>query len=412
VFYPAVSVALGNIVLADHGQTVADHGQTVGDKSFTFRGRPGKPVLPRQRPRLRQGPVSQRIPYMHPTSAPFPSAVATLRQAPVDALPDAWLQTDQASGAPHWEPKRDLLGSDDTVLAWVGEVDDDGIMAIRFGDDQHGRRPALGTGFYATYRVGNGAAGNVGYEAIAHIISTDPSVKGATNPLPAQGGADPESISDVRQRASSAFRTQQRAVTAQDYADRAATLEDSEGLAEVQRAAASFRWTGSWHTVFTTVDRVGGKRVEEGDFEKRMRDWLDLYRMAGHDVEIENPRLVSLEIAMQVCVKPDYFKSPVEQELKRVFGTGLLPDGRRAVFHPDNFTFGQTLYLSSLYAAAQAVAGVASVKITKFQRQGIDSNEAIDSGKLVLGRLEVARLENSPNFPERGHFDLVVEGGK
>ena len=59
------------------------------------------------------------------------------------------------------------------------------------------------------------------------------------------------------------------------------------------------------------------------------------------------------------------------RRLLEVFSNRVLPDGRRGVFHPDNFTFGQTVYLSPLYAAAQAVAGVDSVVITKFQRQGM-----------------------------------------
>jgi hypothetical protein len=82
------------------------------------------------------------------------------------------------------------------------------------------------------------------------------------------------------------------------------------------------------------------------------------------------------------------------------------------VFHPDNFTFGQPVYLSPLYAAALAVDGVASVLITTFQRQGTFSQQAIDDGKLILGRLEIARLDNDRNFLEHGVFRLRMEGGK
>ena len=82
------------------------------------------------------------------------------------------------------------------------------------------------------------------------------------------------------------------------------------------------------------------------------------------------------------------------------------------MFHPDNFTFGQPVYLSRLYAAAQAVPGVDSVLITTFQRQGAAGQKALDEGKLSLGRLEIARLDNDPNFPERGVFRLQLGGGK
>ena len=91
----------------------------------------------------------------------------------------------------------------------------------------------------------------------------------------------------------------------------------------------------------------------------------------GHDLEIDTPRYVPLEIAMFVCVKPDYFRSDVAAALLDIFSSRTLADGRKALFQPDFFTFGQTVYLSQLYAAAQAVAGVASAQITTFQRQGL-----------------------------------------
>ena len=82
------------------------------------------------------------------------------------------------------------------------------------------------------------------------------------------------------------------------------------------------------------------------------------------------------------------------------------------MFHPDNFTFGQTLYLSPLIAAAQAVDGVGSVQITVFQRQGQDDSKPLQDGFLPMGRLEIARCDNDPNFVEHGVFVLGVAGGK
>jgi hypothetical protein len=134
--------------------------------------------------------------------------------------------------------------------------------------------------------------------------------------------------------------------------------------------------------------------------------------MAGHDIEVDGPRYVSLEIEMIVCVKREYFISDAKASLLEVFSNRILPDGRRGLFHPDNLTFGQTVYLSSLYAAAQAVEGVDSITITKFQRQGIVSDQALDTGKLKLAHLEIARLDNDRNFPERGVLVLIMKGGR
>jgi predicted phage baseplate assembly protein len=329
------------------------------------------------------------------------------------ALPVITLSEPGKSGV--WTPKRDLLNSGPGLGEFVVEVESDGTAFLRFGDDRFGSRPASDTKFLATYRIGNGLRGNVGADALAHIVSDDPAlvtdlsapvIIGVGNPLPAQGGIEPESMEEVRQRAPSAFRTQERAVTPADYA--AMTQRCDLG---VQRAAATLRWTGSWRTVFLTVDRLGGEEVDN-DFEAAMRQCLERFRMAGHDLEIDGPRPVSLEIEMTVCARADYLTSDVKAALLDLFSNRILQDGRRGVFHPDNFTFGQTVYLSPLYAAAQSVTGVDSVKITKFQRQGIDSTEALDAGKLELQRLEVARLDNDPNFPERGVFTLLVLGGR
>jgi hypothetical protein len=138
-------------------------------------------------------------------------------------------------------------------------------------------------------------------------------------------------------------------------------------------------------------------------------------RMAGYDLEVDGPRFVPLEIEMFVCIQPEYFRSQVKAALLDTFSNRVLPDGQQGIFHPANFTFGQTVYLSRLYAAAQAVPGVASVHITKFGRQGAlpsDFSKALEEGKLNLNRLEIGRLDNDRNFPERGVFRLTLGGGK
>ena len=77
----------------------------------------------------------------------------------------------------------------------------------------------------------------------------------------------------------------------------------------------------------------------------------------------------------------------------------ILPNGQKGFFYPDNFTFGQTVYLSPVYAAARSVAGVISVTATQFQPQGVNSSQYLTSGQIPLGTLQVARLENDRVFP-------------
>jgi hypothetical protein len=134
--------------------------------------------------------------------------------------------------------------------------------------------------------------------------------------------------------------------------------------------------------------------------------------MAGHDLEVEAPIYVPLELDMLVCVKPDHFRGDVQKALLTLFNNRVLPDGRLGLFHPDNFTFGQSVFLSPFVAAAQGVDGVESVRVQKFERWGQDSDQALSAAVLQLAPLEIARLDADPSFPDHGVFVLDVEGGK
>ena len=94
--------------------------------------------------------------------------------------------------------------------------------------------------------------------------------------------------------------------------------------------------------------------------------------------------------------------------------------GTRGLFAPDNLTFGEGIYVSKIVAAAQAVPGVQNVVVTRLERYEIgepspgesDADEVPAGSVLALGPLEIARLDNDPNFPENGRLSLDMRGGR
>jgi hypothetical protein len=418
VAIPAVSVAIGNILLADHGRSITETLEPVpkpvlsrpAQDSGDACSHPGDvDVLPRFRPRLGNGPLTQTGRTGPATAGvPVPPAIdgrapatTAMHWAMAEVLPHIDLTL---AGGDVWNVRRDLFESDSASEQFVAEVEEDGLATLRFGDDEYGRRPLQGTVFQARYRVGNGTEGNIGINAIAHIVSNDTGIDFLWNPIAASGGVDPETLEHARQSAPAAFRVQERAVTEADYA------EVTERHREVSRAAATFRWTGSWYTLFDTIDRSGGAAVD-GAFETEIRRHVETYRVVGNDLEIDPPQFVSLELALTICVKGGYFRSDVAAELRDVLSSGTRRDGRPGFFHPDNFTFAQAVPLSAIVAAAASVDGVDGVFVDAFRRQGSPATDARDSGALELGRLEIARLENSRNFPEHGSLSLTMRGG-
>ncbi|MFD8889489.1 putative baseplate assembly protein [Streptomyces sp. NPDC059566] len=478
--------AWGNIVLADHGQSVPGQdrpGEPLGEvpgSRLARVGRPGRagtappdPVPARYRPTLARGPLTHAgahpaaVLFRHSATAallaeltaltydeelrtllrsqgrqptgdtvtvrgadplwsisdgttvlrvllagdqllvsqqPLPAS-AVPAAAPRGARPAIALVGELGTDRRDWQARPDLLDSAAAAVDFTVEAEHDGTVRLRFGDDEHGMRPKEGTRFTARYRVGNGRAGNVGAESIAHVVTDVGAVASVRNPLPAAGGTDPESAGEIRRDAPRAFAVQERAVTEADWA------EVTERVGGVQRAAATLRWTGSWHSVFVTADRRGGRPVDAA-FERDLRARLERYRLAGYDLEVDGPVFVPLEIGLRVCVERTHLRSDVGAAVLARLGDATLPGGGTGLFHPDRLTFGRPVHLSTVLAEVHAVPGVESVDVHTFQRQRLPETSGLENGVLEMGRLEIARLDNDPNFPERGMLDLTLGGGR
>jgi len=405
-----VSKAFGNVVLADHGLSFTDVDLgTVPEPSIQLPTNPAAnrcqnsspewmPV--RFRPTIPDAPLSQVASVAQDSL----SASALMTPDQSKAVPAIKLTGSSQSKIDTWAPKQDLLESGESDSNFVVEVESNGTATLRFGDDSNGKKPESGTHFSGDYRIGNGVAGNVGAETLVGLTG-DPRIKQCSNPLPATRGIDPENNDQIRRRAPQAFLTQERAVTMDDYA------RVTEQNPQVDQAKATLRWTGSWFTVFIAVDPRGGTKLTPR-LQQELRAYTERYSLAGQDIQLDSPQYVPLDIELEVCISPDYFQSDVQQALLDVLGSGISSTGQKGFFHPDNLTFGTTVYLSKIYAAARSVDGVLSVKATKFQRQGVYATQYIDSGEIKLGALQVARLANDRSYPDRGQLTLLLEGGK
>ena len=331
-------------------------------------------------------------------SGPPPPALLAALAADLTALIETWL------------PVRDLLESGPDDERFVVEMDDDRVAHLRFGDGTCGRQPDAGTDFLACYRIGNGAAGNVGADRITKLAFRATTVEGVTftvrNPLPAQGGTEPEPVAEVKLFAPGAFRQViERAITAADYATIAGRNP------RLQRANADLRWTGSWYEAQVAVDPLGSESPDDA-LLRHVQGYLTRFRRLGHDLAVDAAIYVPLRIGLAVCVRPEYLRGHVEAALLDAFSNRVLPDGRLGFFHPDNLTFGGGIAMSRIIATAQAVPGVAHVTLTAFQRLYGPVGDEITTGFLALGPTEIARLDNDPNFPEHGVLILDLEGGR
>jgi len=403
-----VSVARGNIVLADHGLTLEEQFEP---DALTVDGRlqlNRAPLTMEMRPKQVSYDANARLltdrAELDGDVREAHAAVAVLVKTPVDVDP--------------WEAVPGLLESSPADRHFVAEVDDDGRAFLRFGDGEYGARLSDVDSLRAVYRVGNGRAGNVGREAIAHAapVLAAPWIEAVRNPLAASAGTDPETIEEVRQLAPQAFHTELfRAVTEEDWSEAARRLPD------VQGAVATYRWTGSWYTVFVAVDPLdradlvdlpNGRTRLQPAFERRVRAFLNRFRLAGYDIELRPPRFVPLDIEIEVCAAPGHFRTDVANAVRRALSAYVLGDGTKGFFHPANFTFAQPLYLSRLVAAVERVEGVDSAVVRRFRRYGEAAAGELERGVIQIAPWEIVRLDNDPSFVEHGVLTVIGKGGK
>jgi hypothetical protein len=307
-----------------------------------------------------------------------------------------------------WAPQPDLLGSGPEDAQFVVEIDSNGTAYLRFGDGTNGKQPVAGDQYTAIYRVGNGSAGNVGANCLVNVsagVAATPNILGCTNPLPATGGADPETAAQICRRAPVAFLTQERAITMQDYANVA------ESNSQIEDAAAQTRWTGSWFTVFVAAEPRGNVAMSKSVLRSVTRT-VNQYRLAGEAAFVEPPQYIPLQIALTVCVDAESFALDVEEALLAVLGSGCQSNGQPGYFDPNNFELGKPVYLSPIYAAARTVPGVTRVTATVFEPQGQNTNVYLRKGYIPMGPFQVAMLANDPSLPANGRLTLKMQGGR
>ncbi len=260
------------------------------------------------------------------------------------------------------------------------------------------------------YQVGRGLDGNVGADMLvqydpATLLPAGTLLRSCWNPFNVSNGRAPEPAMEIVRRVPEAYRARQlRAVTLDDYARRA------QEVPGVSRASARYAWTGSWRTVQVTIDPAGTAVLDE-PLRTAVRRHLNAVRLIQEDLEILPPRFVPLEIHVKLCAHAEYWPEDLRFVLQQEFSDGWTPDGRMAFFHPDRWTFAQSLRTSQVIGLVESVAGVDHV-IAVTMRRRIGGTVAGGEGITDLAPNEIIQVMNDPDHMELGSIDFDIRGGR
>jgi predicted phage baseplate assembly protein len=226
---------------------------------------------------------------------------------------------------------------------------------ILFGDGSKGWVPPTGRdSVKCEYRLGGGVAGNVGSNTLTVLKQSIAFVQNVTNPFPAQGGADAETIEEAKRRGTYAIKNRDRAITAEDYEQLA--LAASRRVARAKCVQAS---DGSISLLLVPkAEREDGdaRAVPSRDLIDRVAAFIDKRRLITARVNVGKPKLVPVSLELTISLKPgataDRVKADVKEKVKRLVNP--LHGGPKG----DGWPFGRAVGKADLYPVVEGVEGV------------------------------------------------------
>lgn len=255
------------------------------------------------------------------------------------------VQVTEADGAlTTWDFVDRLTDAGPNASVYTTYVDDSGYMHLRFGDAVSGRIPPINATINADYRYGQGALGNVVAGAIDTITPPMPGVS-VINAAAAAGGANPESVDNMRYSIPRAAHT----------LDRAVTLSDFESLSMRVPGVAKATAYGVYYTmIHVPIAPVGGG-LPSTDLKARVQDYLSDRMMIGSSCVVEDPQYVSVTVALVVHVLPSYSQANTLKNVQNAVA---------ALFDFTVVSFGSRISIGDVFRTAMSVSGVDYVTLT------------------------------------------------
>lgn len=329
-FYDRDTVTVnGNVVRANHGESMTEILGS-GDASATY-----------QTFALKQTPLT------YTSAATASGAASTLEVRVNDIL---------------WHEVGTLFGRGPDERIFVTRRDSSGFTHIQFGDGVTGARLPTGqNNVVATYRKGIGLGGLLDAGQLSMLMSRPLGLKEVTNPLPSEGGEDPEAGDTTRQNAPLTVLTLDRTVSLLDYED------FTRAYAGIAKAHAAWLLDGDEHGVFITVAGPNGAAISKDS--KGYVDLLAALAAVGDPhtrVRVESYAAATFHFAGKVKVDPDYLEDQVLADVEAAL---------RSTFSFDRRAFGQSVVLSEVIATVQAVAGVIAVDVDALYRDPLEPLE-------------------------------------
>ncbi|MBR57921.1 MAG: putative baseplate assembly protein [Myxococcales bacterium] len=231
---------------------------------------------------------------------------------------------------------------------------------IRFGDGIKGKIPPKGARNIRArmYQVGGGERGNVASQSIVVMRKPLAYVEGVTNPYPATGGSDIETVESVIQRGPYILKSRQRAVTAEDF--EWLSKQASPSVARVKCLPTKDR-EGEVSVVIVPSIPKGhsdfmNKPVPSLALLRQVKKQLNRHKLVTTILHVRKPRYREFDVEVEVYRRATGPSQRLNREIDssvRMF-THPLAGGRDQMGWP----FGRSIYKVDLFHVIEEVPDV------------------------------------------------------
>lgn len=261
----------------------------------------------------------------------------------------------------------------------------------------------------AAYRSGGGRRGNVGRGQIRVLKTSVPYVARVENRRAAVGGAEAETVDEVKARGPMLLRTRGKAVTARDFEELARDAAPEVARAHCltaadEREAGTVRLLIVPHVSSDALDAVRREDLDPlPDTIGRIKTYLDHRRLIGTRLVVEPPAYRGVTVVATLSACPGHSRTAVAEGVQRALNRLLHPlcGGPEGSGWP----IGRAVQAQELTAALAGVAGVDMAEKITVQLFAVDGA----TGERNREPVEVIRLaRNELVYPFRRHSVRVV----
>jgi predicted phage baseplate assembly protein len=297
-----------------------------------------------------------------------------------------------------WSEQPNLATSAPGDSVFVTTLDDSGETTVVFGDGFNGARPPTGVdNIHARYRNGLGSAGNLPSGAVQQLVDSLTNLQKVANPMPTSGGADQETPGSIRTSAPGSLQTFGRAVSVADFA---ALASSYPGIAKASAAwilqDPATQLVVAHPYVQLTAATTSRTPLQGTSLAIDLRRFLDSRRDPNVLLRIQDFTPVYIAVTVQIAINAQFPHQATLNSVNAALNPGVNPDGSLGFFAFDRMQFGETIFLSSLYAAVQAVAGVDNVVVTTLARVAPPPADPASAPPhdIIIGPTQVAVIDS------------------